>query len=88
MEENRIDVYEETMDTTPESDEIEYPVPEEDEIESSSSFGSSVIAGVVGGIIACGGIKLFGKIKSRIAEKKASKEIQKTVSEAQEDSES
>lgn len=88
MEENRVDVYEETIDTTPESEEIEYLVPEESEIESSNGFGSSVIAGAIGGALAIGGIKLVGKIKSKIAEKKALKEIQKTVAEAQEDSES
>lgn len=88
MEENRVDVYEETIDTTPDSEEIEYLVPEESEIESSNGFGSSVIAGAIGGVLAIGGIKLVGKIKSKIAEKKALKEIQKTVAEAQENSES
>lgn len=88
MEEIRNEVYEDTMDVAPETEVIDNPYfAEEEEIESDSGFGSNLIAGVVGGVIAYGGIKLVGKIKTKIAEKKALKEIQKTVAEAQEESE-
>lgn len=86
MEEIRNDVYEETVDMVPETEDVEY-IPDETECESSGNFGSGVIAGVIGGVIAYGGIKLFGKIKEKRAERKALKEIQQTVAEAKAESE-
>lgn len=87
MEEIRNDVYEETVDMVPETEDVEYLVPEEDECESSGNFGFGVIAGVIGGVIAYGGIKLFGKIKEKRAERKALKEIQQTVADAKAETE-
>lgn len=84
MEENRIDVYEDTQDMVPETEDVEY-IPEEIECEDSGNFGSSLIAGAIGGALVIGGIKLFGKIKEKRAERKALKDIQKTVAEAKEE---
>lgn len=84
MEENRIDVYEDTLDMIPENEDAEY-IPEETEREDSGNFGSSLIAGAIGGALVVGSIKLFGKIKEKRAERKALKEIQKIVAEAKEE---
>lgn len=84
MEEIRNDVYEETVDMVPETEDVEY-IPEE--CEGSGNFGSGVIAGVIGGVIAYGGIKLFGKIKEKRAERKALKDIQRTVMKAKAEAE-